>query len=320
MISHLLINDFATIENLEVDFHRGLNVITGETGAGKSVVISAMSMVLGARADSTYVRTGCDKASIQMLIEMDNKETLLTREIQANGKSLCKIDGQMVTLGELKKFAVKAADIGLDRSLVGAYGQDDKVCAYTAVMAAFEVKDPEYTTFTLLTDKEEIGSEGNTGMASLAMVHLLEDLCENQGVRLRDVYRNSICLSSDVNAAYDPSFPDVFEKANASWLNHGPVLTKYTGARGKSSTNDASAEFVGKVRKIFKENGVTFQTSELGKIDLGGGGTVAKFISYLNIDTVDIGVPVISMHAPYEVIAKVDLYEAYRAFHAFYRF
>ncbi len=215
--------------------------------------------------------------------------------------------------------AVKAADIGLDRSLVGAYGQDDKVCAYAAVMAAFEIKEPEHTTVTVLTDKEEIGSEGNTGMASRALDHFVEDLCDIFGVKARNVYRNSICLSSDVNAAYDPTFADVFEKNNSSFLGHGPVLTKYTGARGKSGSNDASAETMGQVIACMEKENVIWQIGELGKVDEGGGGTIAKFMGDNDVDTVDLGVPVLAMHAPFEITSKLDIYHTYKAFCAFYR-
>ena len=215
--------------------------------------------------------------------------------------------------------AYKATDIGLDRSLVGAYGQDDKVCAYTAAMAAFAVKAPAYTTVTVFTDKEEIGSEGNTGMASRALDHFVEDLCEICGARKRTVYRHSVCLSSDVNAAYDPTFADVFERNNSCFLGHGPVLTKYTGARGKSGSNDASAETMYHVIDCMEKENVCWQIGELGKVDEGGGGTIALFMADMDVDTVDLGVPVLAMHAPFEITSKLDIYHTYKAFCAFYR-
>lgn len=215
--------------------------------------------------------------------------------------------------------AVKAADIGLDRSLVGAYGQDDKVCAYTAVMAAFEVREPDHTTVTVLTDKEEIGSEGNTGMASRALEHFIEDICDIFGAKPRNVFRHSVCLSSDVNAAFDPTFADVFDKNNSCMLGHGPVLTKYTGSRGKSGSNDASAETMAKVIGCMEKEDVCWQIGELGKVDEGGGGTIALFMGDMNVDTVDLGVPVLAMHAPFEITSKLDVYHTYRAFCAFYR-
>lgn len=215
--------------------------------------------------------------------------------------------------------AHKAADVGLDRSLVGAYGQDDRVCAYTALMAEIETVNPTYTTITVLTDKEEIGSEGNTGMNSSYFGHYVETLAQMQGVDVKDVYRNSMCLSADVNAAYDATFSDVFEANNASYLNKGCVLTKYTGARGKSGANDASAETMAKVIAIMEESGVYWQSGELGAVDQGGGGTIAKFVSHLNIDVVDLGVPILSMHAPFELSSKLDVYNTYKAFGAFYK-
>ncbi len=215
--------------------------------------------------------------------------------------------------------AQKAVDVGLDRSLVGAYGQDDRVCAYTALMAEMENKNPRYTTITVLTDKEEIGSEGNTGMNSAYLRHYIEDLAELAGVRAREVLRNSLCLSSDVNAAYDPTFADVFEANNASYINKGCVLTKYTGARGKSGANDASAETMAKVIAVMDAENVYWQAGELGAVDQGGGGTIAKYVAQLDIDVVDLGVPILSMHAPFELASKLDVYNTYKAFRAFYK-
>lgn len=213
----------------------------------------------------------------------------------------------------------KAVDIGMDRSMIGAYGQDDRVCVYTALMAAVETEKPEFTTVTVFTDKEEIGSDGNTGMASRMLDHFMEDLCEKSGAKLREVYKHSLCLSSDVNAAYDPTFADVFEKNNASFLNHGPVLTKYTGSRGKSSSNDASAETMARFIRFMEDDGVIWQAGELGKVDEGGGGTIAMFMGNRDVDTVDLGVAVLSMHAPFEVTAKLDVYYTYKAYKAFYK-
>lgn len=215
--------------------------------------------------------------------------------------------------------AVKATDIGLDRMLVGGYGQDDRVCAYTAIMAAFTVTDPEYTTVTVLTDKEEIGSYGVTGMDSSYVLHFVEDLCEPEGIRVRDVFRKSVCISSDVSAAYDPTFSDVFEKENSSFLGHGPALIKYTGARGKSGASDASAELMAKVAGILDREGVIWQTGELGKVDEGGGGTIALYMASNDVETVDLGVPVLAMHSPFEVTSKLDVYHTYLAFSAIYR-
>ena len=212
----------------------------------------------------------------------------------------------------------KAVDIGLDRSLIGAYGQDDRVCAYTALQAEIDVKAPVYTTMTVLADKEEIGSTGNTGLDSDFVLHYVEKLAAVMKVDSRDVLRNSLCLSSDVNAAYDPTFASVYEDRNSCYVNKGCVLTKYTGSRGKSCSNDASAETMAKVIRIMDEAGVCWQTGELGAVDAGGGGTIAKFVAAMDVDVVDLGVPILSMHSPFELSSKLDVYHTYRAFKAFY--
>ncbi len=212
--------------------------------------------------------------------------------------------------------AFNARDIGFDRALIGAYGHDDRVCAYPLLRAVIEC-DSDSTVFGILADKEETGSNGNTGMQSMLLLDLITEISVSLGYSPIAVRAASKCLSADVNAAFDPNFADVYEKRNSAMISCGTTMSKYTGARGKSGTSDASAEFVGYVRKIFAENGVQWQTSELGKVDIGGGGTVAMYIANLNIDTVDLGVPVISMHAPYEVVSKADLYSTYEAFKAF---
>ena len=214
--------------------------------------------------------------------------------------------------------AFKADDIGFDRGLIGSYGHDDRVCAYPAAMAIFDMNEPEYTVMTVLTDKEETGSDGNTGLQSAYMEYFIAYLAKANGLDAFEVLSHSECLSADVNSAFDPTFNSVFEKNNTSYLNRGVVITKYTGARGKAGTSDASAEYMGKIRGILDNAGVVWQIGELGKVDAGGGGTVAKYIANLNVDVVDLGVPVLSMHAPYEVISKLDLYMAYRAFFEFF--
>ncbi len=215
--------------------------------------------------------------------------------------------------------AHKASDVGFDRSMVGAYGQDDRICAYTALMAEIDTKNPTYTTMTILTDKEEIGSEGNTGLNSNYVGDYITYLAELEGVNPKEVFRNTICLSSDVNAAYDPTFASVYDPLNSSYVNKGCVLTKYTGARGKSGSNDASAELMAKVIGIMEKEGVYWQISELGAVDVGGGGTIAKFVASMNIDVVDLGVPILSMHAPFELASKLDVLNTYRAFKSFYK-
>ena len=215
--------------------------------------------------------------------------------------------------------AVKARDVGFDTSMIGAYGQDDRVCAYTALTAEIDAKKPAHTTVTILADKEEIGSTGNTGLNSDFVLHYIEDLAEQAGVSPREVLRKSLCLSSDVNAAFDPNFPDVYEGRNTSYINKGCVLTKYTGARGKSGSNDASAETMAKVIAIMEEEGVYWQAGELGAVDVGGGGTIAQFVAHMDVDTVDLGVPILSMHSPFELASKLDVYNTYKAFKAFYK-
>ena len=214
--------------------------------------------------------------------------------------------------------AGKARDIGFDRSMIGSYGHDDRVCAYPCLMAVINVETPKYTAISILADKEEIGSDGNTGMNSRLLEFFIEDLASTQGGNGHRALRNSKCLSADVNAAFDPTFPDVMERRNAAFLNYGAVITKYTGSRGKGGTSDASAELMAWVRKILDEQGVVWQTGELGKVDLGGGGTVAKYIANLGVDTVDLGVPVLSMHAPFEVVSKFDVYMTYLAVKALF--
>ena len=213
--------------------------------------------------------------------------------------------------------AFKANDIGFDRSFIGSYGQDDRVCAYTAAEAIFALKNPAYTAVAILTDKEEIGSEGNTGLNSSYFKYFIADLAWQQGINYHTVLTNTQCLSADVNAAFDPTFPDVSERKNASYCNKGVVITKYTGRAGKAGTSDASAEYMGKVRNLLDANKVVWQTGELGKVDAGGGGTVAMYLASLDIDVIDLGVPVLSMHAPFEITAKLDVYMAYRAFKVF---
>ena len=215
--------------------------------------------------------------------------------------------------------AFKADDIGFDRSLIGSYGHDDRVCAYPAAMAAFATENPEYTAITVLTDKEETGSDGNTGLQSSYLKYFIAYLAKANGLDVFEVLSKSECLSADVNSAYDPTFNSVFEKNNTSYLNKGVVITKYTGARGKGGTSDASAEYMGKIRNMLDADGIVWQIGELGKVDAGGGGTVAKYIANLDVDVVDLGVPVLSMHAPYEVVSKLDVYMAYRAFCKFFR-
>ena len=220
--------------------------------------------------------------------------------------------------------AFKARNVGLDESFIGAYGQDDRVCAFTTLKGIFDTENPKKTAMAILVDKEEIGSTGNTGMLSaffeMTVAEIIEKITGKCTVTdYNKVIVNSACLSSDVGAAVDPNYEIVSEKKNAAFAGSGMVLMKYTGSRGKSGSSDASAEFVYKIGKILDDNNVIWQTSELGKVDQGGGGTIAQYVANLNMDVIDCGVPVLSMHSPFEVTAKSDIYMAYRSYVAFYK-
>ena len=212
--------------------------------------------------------------------------------------------------------AVKAKDVGLDRAFVASYGHDDRVCAYPEITATLET-DTEQTVLTILADKEEIGSEGNTGMQCILIRDILDEIAKSYGVNPAVLREHSMCLSADVTAGYDPAYASAFEEMNVGFVGKGVTMNKFTGARGKSGSNDASAEFIGYLRSVLARDGVIWQTGELGRVDLGGGGTVAKYIANNNIDTVDMGVPVLSMHSPYELVSKADVYSAHKAFSAF---
>lgn len=214
--------------------------------------------------------------------------------------------------------AYKASDVGFDRGLIGSYGHDDRVCAYPAMEAVFDCGTPKHTVITVLTDKEETGSDGNTGLACDYLRYFIADLAQQEGLEPRHVLSKSECLSADVTAAFDPNYPSAFEANNSCYVNHGVGFSKYTGSRGKGGTSDANAEFVARIRKILDDAEIVWQIGELGKVDLGGGGTVAKFIANMNVDVIDLGVPVLSMHAPFELVSKLDVYMAYKAFLAFF--
>jgi len=214
--------------------------------------------------------------------------------------------------------AGKAREVGLDRSLIGAYGHDDRICAYCELAALFSIENPVHTAICILADKEEIGSVGVTGMQSRFFEHFVGGLCDAQSVKLEDCFANSFCVSADVSNAYDPTFPDVTDFRNNAWLNYGMSLFKYTGSRGKGGCSDASAEALNYLRLVLDKAGVLWQIGTLGKVDQGGGGTVAAFMANRNIVTVDAGIPVLSMHAPLELVSKLDCYMAMRGYKAFY--
>lgn len=214
--------------------------------------------------------------------------------------------------------AFPAADVGLDRSLIGAYGHDDRVCAYPALEAILRCSPKDQTVITVLADKEEIGSMGNTGLASDFLRYFITDLAAQEGLEGRHVLSRSSCLSADVTAAYDPNFASAYDATNSCYLNHGLGVMKYTGSRGKSGSSDASAEFVGQIRKIFNDNRVLWQVGELGRVDQGFGATVALELATMNIDVIDVGVPVLSMHAPWEVVSKLDVFMTFKGIKSFF--
>ena len=214
--------------------------------------------------------------------------------------------------------AGRCREVGLDRSLISAYGHDDRVCSYAELEALFTIPTPKKTAVCILADKEEIGSVGISGMQSEYFEHFMGGLCDAQGVKLADCFANSFCLSADVSNAHDPNFPEVSDRRNNSALNYGVAICKYTGSRGKGGASDASAEAMGHIRTTFANAGVIWQIATLGKVDQGGGGTVAAYMANRNIVTVDAGVPVLSMHAPLELVSKLDCYETMLACKAIY--
>ena len=218
--------------------------------------------------------------------------------------------------------AFPAKDVGFDKSFIGAYAQDDRVCAYAALQGILDISMPDKTAICLLVDKEEVGSMGVTGMKSRYFENTIADMIdmsdEYSDLFVRHAFSNAICLSADVCAAFDPNFPSPFERQNTPFAGHGISFMKYTGSRGKSGSSDATAELFASIVKVMNDNNICWQTGELGKVDAGGGGTIAQYTANLNMDTIDAGVPVLSMHSPFEVVSKLDLYETYRAYRAFY--
>ena len=239
---------------------------------------------------------------------------ILSKEYKVDEDDFLSAEIEVVPAGE-------ARDYGLDRSMIMGYGYDDRVCAYPSYRAMLEVTDPEYTSVCLLVDKEEIGSVGASGMQSRFFENCVAEVMNLTGeyteLAVRRAMKNSKVLSSDVSAAFDPNYPSVMEKKNSAYFGKGLVFNKYTGARGKSGSNDANAEYVAKLRKIMDDNEVSFQTSELGRVDVGGGGTIAYILANYDMNVIDSGVPVLNMHAPWEIISKVDLYEALKGYIAF---
>ncbi len=269
---------------------------------GEAIPAESLNILVGSRP--LRDDEGSDRVKLSVLELLNRKYGIVEEDFLS--AELCAVP------------AFRAVDIGFDRSLIGAYGHDDRVCAYASLAALLQLGTPERTAVCMLADKEEIGSEGVSGMKSRAFDTFMEDLCQSQSVPLRACYEKSFCLSADVTAAYDPNFAEVYEKRNSAFVNYGMGLCKYTGARGKSGASDASAELVAYVRRVLDGAGVVWQMAELGKADQGGGGTVAVFMAERNIDTLDAGVPVLSMHAPFETVSKLDCYMTYKGMKAIY--
>jgi len=267
---------------------------------GQAIPGESLNLLVGSRP--LRDDEGSDRVKLSVL-ELLNRKYGITEEDFISAE-LCAVP------------AFRASDVGFDRSLIGAYGHDDRVCAYAALTALLQLEVPTRTAVCILADKEEIGSEGVSGMRSRAFDTFMEDLCQSQSVPLRACYEKSFCLSADVTAAFDPNFADVYEKRNSAFVNCGMGLCKFTGARGKSGASDASAELVAYVRRVLDRAGVAWQMAELGKVDAGGGGTVAMFMAERNIDTIDAGVPVLSMHAPFETVGKLDCYMTFKGMKA----
>lgn len=266
----------------------------GVTGEGLNILIGS----------APYADEGADRVKLAVMSILNSRYDITEEDFIS--AELCAVP------------AFEVRDIGLDRSLIGAYGHDDRVCAYAELKAIFDVKEPEQTCVCILADKEETGSDGVSGMKSEAFEWFVGDMCKVQGADLRDCFAHSICVSADVTAAFDPNYPEVSEKLNTARLNYGVGLHKFTGSRGKAGTNDAPAELVAYMRRICAENGVQWQMCELGKVDQGGGVTVAMYMGNRNIATIDAGVPVLSMHAPFEIVAKYDCYMTYKCVLAAY--
>lgn len=302
---------------------RVINVCIGEDESDPKFVVNDLLPHLAAEQSKRSLSEGIKGEELNVLVgsrpfkDDEGSELVKLNILKALNEKYGIVEDDFYS-AELELVpAYKACDIGFDRSMIGGYGQDDRVCAYPALTAILNVKDPIKTAVAILADKEEIGSCGNTGLESDFLVHVIGDLTKMQGGDVTVTLRNSSCLSADVNAAMDPTFQDVFERRNASLLNYGVVVTKYTGARGKAGTSDASAEYVAKIRNLLDKNDIVWQSGELGKVDVGGGGTVAVYIANKGIDVVDLGVPVLSMHSPFETTAKFDIYMCYRAMYVF---
>ena len=302
-----------------------VNVCIGEDDNDPKFVITDLLPHLGGEQNKRTLREGIRGEELNVLVgsrpfkDDDSSESVKFNILSILYEKYGFTEADFLS-AELEVVpAFKASDIGFDRSMIGSYGHDDRVCAYPAVMAALDTEEPDYTIMSVLTDKEETGSDGNTGLNSSYMAYFINYLAAMEGYDGYEVMRKSECLSADVTCAFDPTFSDVSERRNTAYINKGVAIMKYTGSGGKGGTSDASAEFMGKIRAMLDNANVVWQVGELGKVDAGGGGTVAKYVAKLDVDVVDIGVPVLSMHAPFETVSKLDVYMAYRAFAEFFR-
>lgn len=304
-----------------------VNVVIGEDENDPVVYITDLLIHLAGKQMEKNLAKGIEGEDLNILFgsmpikDKDAKERVKLNIIELLNEKYNISEDDFVS-AELEVVpAGKSRDLGLDRSLVMAYGHDDRVCAYTSLEAALEIENPNKTCAILFVDKEEIGSVGATGMHSRFFENTVAEIMELSGeyseLKLRRALANSKMISSDVSAADDPNYPGVIDKRNGAYCGKGIVVTKYTGSRGKGGSNDANAEFLGELRRILDDNGVIWQTAELGKVDQGGGGTIAYILAEYGMEVIDCGVAVLSMHAPWEVVSKVDIYETYKAYKAF---
>lgn len=301
---------------------RNVSVVVGENDDDPIFYVNDLLPHLSKEQNVKPLATAIDGETLNVLVgglpfkDDEVKEKIKLTVLKKLNESYNMVESDFLSAELCAVPAMKAKDVGFDRSMIAGYGHDDKVCSYPAISAITEMTGDK-TVMVVLADKEEIGSEGNTGMQCAIYEDVLSEIAEAFGKKASYIRANAKCLSADVIACYDPNFGSVYEKKNSGLLGYGTAICKFTGAGGKSGSNDASAEFAGELRRLLDANDVNWQVAELGKVDAGGGGTVAKYIAKLNVDTIDIGVPVISMHAPYELVSKADLYSTYKAFEAF---
>lgn len=305
-----------------------LPIVIGEDAEDPVVGISDLLVHLSGKQMEKNAREVIEGESLNVLVGSIPLKGVETEAVKAQILSILKekyqVEEEDFISAELEVVPAGAArDFGLDRSMLMAYGHDDRVCAYPSFEAIAAAEKVKYTSVCLLVDKEEIGSVGATGMQSRFFENTVAEVMNACGqyseLLVRRALRNSRMLSSDVSAAFDPNYPEVMEKKNSAYLGHGITFNKYTGSRGKSGSNDANPEYIAQLRHIMDENNVSFQTAELGKVDAGGGGTIAYILANYNMEVIDCGVPVLNMHSPWEIASKVDIYEAYQGYLAFLR-